>query len=250
MDRTEYVAALEREGKLLVGAAAGSNLDTPIPTCPGWDMRTLVRHVGTAHRWATEHVAGPQAEDGDGARGELGPRWPEDARLVEWLRHGHASLVSALAAADPDLECWTFLPAPTPLLFWARRQTHETGIHRVDAENATGPVTPFDSRVALDGIEEMLFGFARRSGRQLSTAESRTLLLEPIDARARWFVRLDPDGIAAQRTRAPEADCTVRGTASALHVLLWNRSSREELDVDGDVRVLDLWRDSVRVRWD
>ena len=48
-----------------------------------------------------------------------------------------------LRTADPAVRCWTFLPAPSPLAFWARRQAHETAIHRADAQLAAGPVTPF-----------------------------------------------------------------------------------------------------------
>jgi len=40
-----------------------------------------------------------------------------------------------LASAPPDLDCLTFLAAPSPLAMWARRQAHETAIHRVDAES-------------------------------------------------------------------------------------------------------------------
>ena len=34
------------------------------------------------------------------------------------------------------MRCFAFLPAPSPLAFWARRQAHETGIHRADVESA------------------------------------------------------------------------------------------------------------------
>lgn len=38
------------------------------------------------------------------------------------------------------VDCWTFLDAPSPLAFWARRQAHETAIHRADAQLAAdGP---------------------------------------------------------------------------------------------------------------
>src|SRR5260370_27003394 len=67
---------------------------------------------------------------------EVLTRGPADDVLLDWFRDGHASLVRALAAADPDLKCWTFMAAPSPLVFWARRQSHETAIHRVDTQQA------------------------------------------------------------------------------------------------------------------
>jgi hypothetical protein len=41
----------------------------------------------------------------------------------------------------------------------------------------------------------------------------------------------------------------VRGHASDLYLLLWNRRDRGGLDVQGDASLLDLWRESVRIRW-
>src|ERR1019366_10224384 len=81
-----------------------------------------------------------------------------DGDLFRAYRSAHAVLVEALVAAPPDLRCWTFLPAPSPLAFWARRQAHETTIHRVDAELASGPVAPVTPEFAADGLDELLFG--------------------------------------------------------------------------------------------
>ena len=81
---------------------------------------------------------------------------------------GSATLHSyeALRSAPADLECWTFLPADSPLAFWARRQAHETTIHRVDVESISASLTPLDAQLSADGIDELLFGFASR-GRKL-----------------------------------------------------------------------------------
>src|SRR5207253_4063893 len=62
---------------------------------------------------------------------ELIHKWPADAALLAWFRDGHAALVGTLESAPPDLKCFTFLPAPSALAFWARRQAHETGIHQI-----------------------------------------------------------------------------------------------------------------------
>ena len=39
------------------------------------------------------------------------------------------------------------------------------------------------------------------------------------------------------------------GAASDLYLLLWNRRGTDGLDVTGDERVLDLWRDKAQVNW-
>jgi hypothetical protein len=41
----------------------------------------------------------------------------------------------------------------------------------------------------------------------------------------------------------------VRGSASDLYLALWNRRSTDDLDVEGDRSVLDLWRERATVRW-
>ena len=161
MDVSAHVEALEREGALLALAAASAGLDAPVPTCPDWQVRDLVRHLGNVHRWASAVVRSARTSplDAEEQRALFGPR-PRDAELLAWFRSGHGELVEALIDASPDLECWAFLPAPSPLAFWARRQAHETAVHRIDAESAAGEVGPVAAAFAADGIDEMLCGFA------------------------------------------------------------------------------------------
>src|SRR5215469_8148559 len=135
---SQHLDALRDAGTRLSAAAAQAGPDAPVPSCPEWVVRDLVRHQGGVHRWATDIVARPRTEDWDVDLDEVVPSWPSDAELIDWFGDGVDRLVSALSAADPDLVCWTFLSAPSPLAMWARRQAHETSIHRVDAELAAG----------------------------------------------------------------------------------------------------------------
>ncbi len=247
MQIPELIVALQHEGELLISAAAESALETPIPTCPGWTMRDLVRHTGSVHRWATAHIVERLLRPIAGL-GPVVPVQPDDAVLVEWFEAGHAALVQALRTADPDLACWTFLPAPSPLAFWARRQAHETGIHRVDAESPGDCITPFPPAFAADGIDELLYCFVTRSKGRLRAAEERTLLLHATDVGRDWLVHIGP-GRVRVTDEAGEGDCKVRGAASELHLLLWNRGGAQGLEVRGDTTLLDLWRDSVHIRW-
>jgi uncharacterized protein (TIGR03083 family) len=174
---------------------------------------------------------------------------PDDAGLLDWFREGHASLVHTLETADPDTECWSFLPAPSPVAFWARRQAHETGIHRADAESPGGPdrITPFPRDFAVDGIEEFLFGFLGRTGAKERLHQSHTLHLRASDAGLDWLVTV---GEKAEARRGDgQADCTVGGPASDLHLLLWNRRNPDGLEVQGDPSVLTSWRNTVQVHW-
>jgi uncharacterized protein (TIGR03083 family) len=247
MQISELITGLQREGDLLSAAAARTDLDTPIPTCPAWTMRDLVRHIGGVHRWATPHVAERLLEPVDGIEAVV-PVPPEDDVLIDWFVEGHAALVHALAAADPELTCWTFLPAPSPLAFWARRQAHETGMHRVDAESPGGSVTPFPPAFAEDGINELLYCFASRPGGKLRSDVERTLHFHATDVDRDWLVRIGPESVRVTNESA-EGGCGVRGSASDLHLLLWNRRGTEGLEVRGNSTLLHLWRDSVHIRW-
>src|SRR5262249_47838143 len=135
-----YVGALRREGELLADVAQRAGLAAAVPSCPGWAVRDLLRHTGYVHRWATGFVAEGLTRPVGASEEEILGQGPADAELPGWFREGHAALVRALGVAAPGLNCWAFLPAPSPLAFWARRQAHETAIHRVDAEQAAaGP---------------------------------------------------------------------------------------------------------------
>jgi uncharacterized protein (TIGR03083 family) len=242
----EHIAALRNDGELFAKAAAAVAPDAPIPTCPEWTMRDLVVHQGQVHRWATANVTHPSSEPADAAAA-MGPE-PDDAMLVDWFRYGIQGLVDALESAEPDVACWAFMAAPSPLAFWARRQCHETGMHRADAESASGPISPFPALVAVDGIDELLRAFITRPGGRLKSETPRTLLARSTDTGDDWLVRISRDDVVTDRA-AGAADCTVSGGASDLHLFLWNRIGADALAVEGDRSVLDLWRGSVTIRW-
>jgi hypothetical protein len=140
----EHIPAIQHQGELLATAAAQHDWLTPLPTCPDWQLRDLVRHLGGVHRWATRHVAERLTKPIRDYDPLAGP-FPDDADLIDWFRQGHARLVQRLTDAAPDVECWSFLPAPSPLAFWARRQAHETG-------HATDQPGEWTIQIAPDGV--------------------------------------------------------------------------------------------------
>ncbi len=283
----EHIAALRDEGVLLAGAAGRAGPDAPLPTCPGWRVRDLVRHVGGVHRWATGYVAGQHAAPVPGPAEEemirSGP--PGDQDLLGWFLAGHQALVTALEQADPAMTCWTFLEAPSPLAFWARRQAHETAIHRVDAQLAAsaaspgGPASPggFAPGLAADGIDELVMGFGRRQSKRGLRSDPPCWLAvharpgpgsgpgagpgrqgadgEESAGHADWVIRMGTDSAGVARGEIPADDvpggtgCDLTGPAEALYLLLWNRAGTEGLQARGDPRGLDVWREQARVRW-
>jgi uncharacterized protein (TIGR03083 family) len=176
--------------------------------------------------------------------------WPPDDELAAWLSDGLLALAAALEAADPDLDAPTFLPAPTPLTFWARRQAHETTIHRVDAESPSGGVPTVARGLALDGMDEILLGFGARRGK-LVRSEAAVVALVATDADApdgRWRIRFGPEGGEAT-PGAGKADLTISAPTSVLYRWLWNRTNPNEIEVSGDTELLGAWGDGVQVRW-
>jgi len=261
MDVAAHVGALDRDGRLLATTAEGAGLAVSVPSCPGWQVRDLLRHQGYVHRWATRFVAeGLPAAVPTASEAEILAGDPPEAELLSWFRAGHASLVAALTAADLGLACWTFLPAPSPRAFWARRQAHETAIHRVDAELAAGaPVSALGADFAADGIDELIMGFFGRDSRELSDEQRagsrKTIAVRATDCRAggEWLLELTEDGTRAATVRrgGGVADCALAGPAEGLYLTLWNRAEPAAAGVTvlGDDTVLGAWRRGMRVTW-
>ncbi|GHF78567.1 maleylpyruvate isomerase family mycothiol-dependent enzyme [Streptomyces sp. NRRL_ISP-5395] len=251
MQIAEHIASLSGEGRLLAAAAERAGPGASVPTCPGWQIRHLLRHTGMVHRWAAAFVTeGHTAYQPDGGEPAL-----DGAELLTWFREGHDHLVRSLEEAPADLDCWTFLPAPSPLAFWSRRQLHETTVHRVDAESALGgPLTPVPAERAVDGIDELLTGFHARPKSKVRSRKPRTLRVRAVDTEATWTVRISEDPPEAVRTAAPDApedgvDCELSGTAEGLYLTLWNRLPLAALSLRGDRSVARLWTDNAAVTW-
>ncbi|MET8637920.1 MULTISPECIES: maleylpyruvate isomerase family mycothiol-dependent enzyme [unclassified Streptomyces] len=239
METAEFVQILDREGGLLAAAAEQAGVDAEVPTCPGWQVRDLLRHTGMVHRWAASFVAeGHTSPHPVGGLPDL-----DGSALAAWFRDGHRHLVDTLSSAAPDVRCWHFLPAPSPLAFWARRQTHETTVHRIDAEAARGGApTAVAPALALDGIDELLRGFHARHRSRVRSEEPRVLRVRAADADdAVWTVRLSTEPPVTERDDAGRADCEVTGPADRLYLALWNRLPFPA--VTGDASIAALWRE-------
>ncbi|GGQ27610.1 maleylpyruvate isomerase family mycothiol-dependent enzyme [Streptomyces roseolilacinus] len=250
MDTAEHIKHLVREGQLLADAAELAGSHAEVRTCPGWEVRHLLRHIGMVHRWATAFVAeGHTSYRPGGGEPDL-----DGAPLLDWYREGHDRLVTALTEAPDALECWTFLPAPSPLAFWARRQAHETTVHRVDAESALGLVagrSPVGPELAADGVDELLRGFHGRATSRVRADRPGTLRVRATDTGDVWTVLLSADAPRTTRTADGPADCELTGPAEALYLSLWNRlpAGSPAVTVAGDDRLALLWRETSAVTW-
>jgi uncharacterized protein (TIGR03083 family) len=246
VDVDAHLAQLRAHGVAMADDAASAGLDAAVPTCPDWTVRDLLQHTGRVHRWAAMFVETGRTEPPAGDSELAAP--PGDAQLDDWFRAGHRALVDALTDAADDLACWTFLPAPTPRAFWARRQAHETAIHHADAAAAAGRERTFDTDFAVDGIDELLLGFFSRARGRLLADPPVSLGVRCTDTDVAWTIAIGASGREVTRGTAG-GDCVVSGPAADLYPLLWNRRDAAGLDVSGDTGVLALWRDKATVTW-
>jgi uncharacterized protein (TIGR03083 family) len=271
----EHIEALREQGTLLAAAAAWAGLGAAVPACPSWQVRDLLRHTGYVHRWAARHIAERPSRVLDGpGEAEILRGGPPDPGLLDWFRAGHAALVETLESADPGLSCATFLPAPSPLGFWARRQAHETAIHRADADGAAGVRPGYPPALAADGVDELVMGFGQRRAYRPAAAPGGGMLVRATDTGDAWRLTVADGRFVAHRAaggpgagdeapgpgdeaprpgdEAPRpGEDTVTGPAAGLYLFLWNRSDAATAGVrlGGDGGFLAAWRSSVRVRW-
>lgn len=248
------------QSELLAAGIAGRDMTLPVPSCPGWNVGQLVRHLGGAQRWiegvvrerATESlgiVAGAQPPQDQPFR-DLTPYSHEDAGVVgKWLVDGAHQLSDTLRAAGPDATVWTPVPrgAPTPV-FHARRMTHETAVHRADAFLAIDVPYELATDVARDTVDEWLElaaipeVLANPSTRELLGA-GRTVALQATDAAdASWLIDLTGDVITWRRS-SEAAAVTVRGPLTELVLLVYRR--RTDVEVVGDRGLFEFWHERI-----
>jgi uncharacterized protein (TIGR03083 family) len=253
MDDAAALDALRTATDLMVevvGQASGdasweANWEAMVPACPGWDLTTLVDHLGRVHLWA-EHAARTGA-----------PPHPYPSRdlalpLADWYAACAQTLTTTLAALPPDQPAWSFSPVSEHHRagFWRRRQFHETTVHRVDALQALGrlPVGPVVDAVpgltaaqAADGVAEVFEVMAPRTLVRLHdrpatelVPASRPIGLACTDTNDAWTVQLVDGAVTVVSGVTAAAVAQVSASAVHLYLALWGRADHHALAVSGD----------------
>lgn len=247
-----YYAALEAETARFAEAVSDADPARPVPTCPEWTLAQLTEHVGQAQRWVTvvleRRAPVPNAQ--------VTVRVPQDPlERSAWLVAGARRLGQAVREVGPATQVWTWSQDHTAG-FWLRRTTHDTLVHRADAELAVGREVAVDPDLAADGVADLLDMFAvlPRVDDFPELAElagdGQTLQFRATDAglgaAGEWLVRREPSGLAWERARGP-ADVTVRGRAADLLLVLTRRAAPAgRVEVHGDERLFAHWLDHSR----
>lgn len=237
MDSSRHIEVVAERADALIGAAAPA-LSAPVPSCPGWTVADLVRHIGSAWGWAADTVATRQR-----AQASAPPEVTADEALLAWASANAHRLVETLRLADLDADCWTF-GLPRSARFWARRQAMESTLHAWDVEAATGRPGPIDPDLAADGVDEHLTVLVPRMVRRHPEGwEGQTVHLHRTDGDGEWFLALGPGGEVDARRAHAKGDVAVRGPAEGLWLWCTGRRSAAGagLDVVGDASLAQRW---------
>ncbi|KUF18307.1 maleylpyruvate isomerase family mycothiol-dependent enzyme [Streptomyces silvensis] len=265
MPLDRYAAQIIAQTGKLTDQIKGADLAVPVPTCPGWSLGDLLRHVGGAHRWAEEVVrtraTGPVSDDQ--VNDVSGDDRADTAALADWLGEGAALLAGSLLEAGPGARVWTVAPDGTPV-FWARRMMHESALHRADAAVAVGGTYTLEREVAVDGLHEwrgftaLPQAYPSPEAVRALLGPGRTIRVEVSDggpdADASWLVDLTGDAPVARDADGPDrtaepAAVTVRGSAAALLLLMYERQDvldgHGAVEYTGDRELFAQWRQAV-----
>ena len=241
-----WLAALRADSPALQDAVEQAGPDAAVPSCPDWTVADLVEHLTTTLHWVRETAARGVATHPDHAPVEM-PRLEWEAAR-DGLRRELTGTIETLEALDADLPAWNWAPQAKTAGFWQRRMAHEVSVHRWDAEAAAGRPTPIETKLAADGIGEVLDTWLPAGKRKGPTDLHGVVHLTASDAGYEWFVRLRGPGVALLDTGTildsddhhPRAEAA--GTASDLLLTLMGRQRPERLVISGDPRLISALR--------
>jgi hypothetical protein len=204
----DYLGSIRADVDALLAALERGPLDARVPSCPEWNLAQLAAHVGRVHGWATVAVS-------TGSQPAGVPTSPDDPQAVKaFVAENADALLATLSAADPNAASWNFSRSNQTAGWWLRRQAHEIAV-----------LAP----LRLGGKDGIDIG--------------GSVHLHANDADGEWTLHTD-DGIFRVTKGHSKGDVAVRGPASSLVLLLWNRIGPQDagLEMFGDPAVFDNWR--------
>jgi uncharacterized protein (TIGR03083 family) len=241
MNHQDYCDALEGEIDRFAGAYEATSPDLPVLTCPGWSVYDVAEHLGTVHRWAERLVSLKSPTRIPSDEMDL-DRGPVDAA---WIRQGGEILLSTLRAGDPEAPMWAW-GEDQHLRFWPRRQLHETLIHRMDIELASGVAPHAGPSLAADCLDEFLVNLLPASRfsplvRELK-GHGEVLLIRANDIDAAWSMRLLEDGFEMS-VGSGRSDAAMTGPVLELLLALYRRRPLASTGIvcQGSNELIEFW---------
>ncbi|GIJ48614.1 hypothetical protein Val02_55000 [Virgisporangium aliadipatigenens] len=240
-----WLAALRADGAAFRAAVADVDPGAPVPPCPDWTVLDLVHHLGNVYGFVLNHVTRGVTDRPE----RPAPQTPPAGEAVAWWESRFGELLTTLDGLDPDFPAWNWAPQPKKAIFWPRRMAQETAVHRWDAQTSHGLSEPIETKLAVDGITEVLDTWLAAGRRKGSTEGVRGVVaLHASDIAEVWYVRLRGEGLALLDTDTVlDNDPTheraqATGSASDLLLALWGRVPYDVLETAGDMRLLEALR--------
>ncbi|WP_322857479.1 maleylpyruvate isomerase family mycothiol-dependent enzyme [Mycobacterium shigaense] len=244
----DYAAAFLAENHAFSELFHDADDATPVPTCPGWSLDQLFRHVGRGDRWAAQIVRDRLQEFLEFRSVEAGKPPHGRAEAISWLHGGAQRLVAAVEMTGAETPVWTFLGG-RPANWWIRRRLHETAVHRADAALAVGADFALAPEVAADGITEFLERIAVQAGADgaaLPLDDGHTVHLHATDAglgvAGEWTIAVDQGRIAWSHEHG-KGSVALRGGATELLLAMVRRTGIGDTGIElfGDDAVWQNW---------
>lgn len=227
MERNRYLELLAQDGERLREVAA-RDVSAPVPSCPGWSVADLVRHIAEVyeHKLACVALGGARPDPWP-------PVWPAADDPLPWFDDALQRLLAMLRETDPDAASWTWWPADQTAGFWVRRMAQETAVHRVDVELATGDASAIDAELAVDGIEELLdLMFAGDwTGDEQPTL---TGIVAVSTAGRTWTAVMAEDQVTVSAGDGISPEAEVTGEPSPLLLWMYGRAPDDVVSITGD----------------
>ncbi|MFF2778424.1 maleylpyruvate isomerase N-terminal domain-containing protein [Streptomyces sp. NPDC058052] len=239
-------AVAERAGRY-ADTVRDADPATPVPTCPGWTLADLTRHLGTVHGWAEHLVTARPATRVRAGDLPLDP--PTDpSSYPGWFTARAEGFAAAARAADPAAPVWS--PGADPSVrHYPRHVLAETVVHLADAEIAlTGTARPLDPTTAADALDHYLTSapYIPWIAEPLAhlDRDGAVLRLSARDSGAAWTLVLGGGGFAWSRgSGGAVPTASVTADAGELLLLLHRRLPADDprFTLTGDRDLLDDW---------
>lgn len=240
-------AALLEQTRAFGELIAANDQDAPVPTCPGWTLQQLFRHVGRGNRWAAQIIADRRVTPLDPREVRDG-KPPDDAEAaIEWLNRGAELVSRAVDQVGSDGRVWTFV-GPKPPGWWIRRRVHEVLVHRADAALAVGAGFDVQPDLAADAISEWLDLNCASASKNHPLGAGESLHLHALDdglgPTGEWTVVNDQHGLSWSHSHG-KGNVALRGSAKDLLLAITRRRTAGDLGLEvlGDAEVWQTWLD-------
>jgi uncharacterized protein (TIGR03083 family) len=235
MEPAAMLAQLASDGAAL--RAAATDLDRPVPTCPGWTVRDVVEHTAVVYAHKSTIIENDLDGPPDG--------WPPEFGYTDVLDFYDEQLhrvIEALRTRDPEAHAGTWYEPEQTVGFWVRRMMQETVVHRADVESATGQPSRVDDDVAVDGVDEFVERMLCYDTETYAEAAGLGQRVAVTAGPASWTVTLGSDAARFVRGAVADADARLDGAPGLVLLALWNRLPYDAVVTSGDAAALTALR--------